>query len=108
MNRLSPLMITDSQESDQNAEIRHIVHGQVSLDLPSIAGFGVATATAAMAGLRPAMKVFAQADASGSSGAYNIQGARCTTDDVLEVTLGNCHSAANNPTAVNINAFAIR
>lgn len=90
------------------SEIRGIVHAQVVLDPASIAAFGVATATAACPGLTTDMKVLALLVASGSSAAHSIDAARCPSANIVELTFGNHHSAANDLAEVSANILGFR
>lgn len=105
---LRPFRVSD-QYSDGNAtEIRRIVHGTVNFDPPSIAAFGVATATAAFAGLTTDMKVLVGAVASAATAAYAPIAARSPSANILEVTFANPHSATDDPSSMDVNVFAYR
>jgi len=89
------------------AEIREIVHGSVTIDMPSINAGAVASASAAAGGLRTTMKVFV----SGSNWQLPaaLMGAQCLADDVITVWLGNnATGAVDSGSAVNIDYLAFR
>lgn len=106
-DKIGPVRISDDRQEDAT-EIRRIVHGQVVFNAPSLALFGVGTATAALAGMTPDMRVLAGLVMSGASAGYGIIAAQCLSANIVELTVANMHSATNDPSGVSANIFAYR
>ena len=107
-DKVRPFRVSDEHQDDNASEIRKIIHGTVTLDLPSLTTLQVATATAAVAGARPGMRYFGCFPTSAVSACYALLSVLSRSADTIEFGFMNPHSATVDPTATDINYFGIR
>lgn len=101
------VVITQSGTSDVNV-IREIIHGAVTIELPSVAANGaISSASAAVNGITSQFRVLVMPSAWIASNQVIIAAAAGITDGI-QVTATNPNTAAIDATAQSFNYFAWR